>query len=349
MAKINFGGVEEQVVTRAEFPLEKAKAVLANETIAVLGYGVQGPGQSLNLRDNGFNVIVGQRKGSKSWDKAIADGWVPGETLFEIEEACEKATVIEFLLSDAGQIQAWPTVKKHLTAGKCLYFSHGFAITYNERTGIVPPKDVDVVMVAPKGSGTSLRRLFLQGRGINSSYAIWQDATGKAYDRTIALGVGIGSGYLFETTFKRETYSDLTGERGTLMGAIQGIFAAQYDVLRANGHTPSEAFNETVEELSQSLLPLVGENGMDWMYANCSTTAQRGALDWWKKFRDATKPVFEALYESVATGNEAQISIDSNGKEGYRAGLEAELKEMRESEMWQAGKAVRALRPENAK
>ena len=349
MAKINFGGVEEQVVTRAEFPLEKAKAVLANETIAVLGYGVQGPGQSLNLRDNGFNVIVGQRKGSKSWDKAIADGWVPGETLFEIEEACEKATVIEFLLSDAGQIQAWPVVKKHLTAGKCLYFSHGFAITYNERTGIVPPKDVDVVMVAPKGSGTSLRRLFLQGRGINSSYAIWQDATGKAYDRTIALGVGIGSGYLFETTFKRETYSDLTGERGTLMGAIQGIFAAQYDVLRANGHTPSEAFNETVEELSQSLLPLVGENGMDWMYANCSTTAQRGALDWWKKFRDATKPVFEALYNSVATGNEAQISIDSNGKEGYRAGLEAELKEMRESEMWQAGKAVRALRPENAK
>ena len=344
---MNFGGIVEQVVTRAEFPLEKAKEVLANETIAVLGYGVQGPGQSLNLRDNGFNVIVGQRKGGKSWDKAIADGWVPGETLFEIEEACKKATIIEFLLSDAGQISAWPTVKKHLTAGKALYFSHGFAITYQERTGIVPPKDVDVIMCAPKGSGTSLRRLFLQGRGINSSYAIFQDATGKAYERTIALGVGIGSGYLFETTFKRETYSDLTGERGTLMGAIQGIFAAQYDTLRAHGHTPSEAFNETVEELSQSLLPLVAENGMDWMYANCSTTAQRGALDWWKRFRDATKPVFESLYESVATGNEAQISIDSNSKPDYREGLEKELKEMRESEMWQAGKAVRALRPEN--
>ena len=344
---MNFGGIVEQVVTRAEFPLEKAKEVLANETIAVLGYGVQGPGQSLNLRDNGFNVIVGQRKGGKSWDKAVADGWVPGETLFEIEEACKRATIIEFLLSDAGQISAWPTVKKHLTAGKALYFSHGFAITYQERTGIIPPKDVDVIMCAPKGSGTSLRRLFLQGRGINSSYAIFQDATGKAYERTIALGVGIGSGYLFETTFKRETYSDLTGERGTLMGAIQGIFAAQYDTLRAHGHTPSEAFNETVEELSQSLLPLVAENGMDWMYANCSTTAQRGALDWWKRFRDATKPVFEALYDSVATGNEAQISIDSNSKPDYREGLEKELKEMRESEMWQAGKAVRALRPEN--
>ncbi|MBO4657704.1 MAG: ketol-acid reductoisomerase [Bacteroidales bacterium] len=347
MAEMNFGGIVEQVVTRAEFPLEKAKEVLANETIAVLGYGVQGPGQSLNLRDNGFNVIVGQRKGGKSWDKAVADGWVPGETLFEIEEACKRATIIEFLLSDAGQISAWPTVKKHLTAGKALYFSHGFAITYQERTGIIPPKDVDVIMCAPKGSGTSLRRLFLQGRGINSSYAIFQDATGKAYERTIALGVGIGSGYLFETTFKRETYSDLTGERGTLMGAIQGIFAAQYDTLRAHGHTPSEAFNETVEELSQSLLPLVAENGMDWMYANCSTTAQRGALDWWKRFRDATKPVFEALYDSVATGNEAQISIDSNSKPDYREGLEKELKEMRESEMWQAGKAVRALRPEN--
>ncbi|MBP5316860.1 MAG: ketol-acid reductoisomerase [Bacteroidales bacterium] len=347
MAEMNFGGIVEQVVTRAEFPLEKAKEVLANETIAVLGYGVQGPGQSLNLRDNGFNVIVGQRKGGKSWDKAVADGWVPGETLFEIEEACKKATIIEFLLSDAGQISAWPTVKKHLTAGKALYFSHGFAITYQDRTGIIPPKDVDVIMCAPKGSGTSLRRLFLQGRGINSSYAIFQDATGKAYERTIALGVGIGSGYLFETTFKRETYSDLTGERGTLMGAIQGIFAAQYDTLRAHGHTPSEAFNETVEELSQSLLPLVAENGMDWMYANCSTTAQRGALDWWKRFRDATKPVFESLYESVATGNEAQISIDSNSKPDYREGLEKELKEMRESEMWQAGKVVRTLRPEN--
>lgn len=348
MATINFGGTEEKVVTRAEFPLEKAKQVLANDTIAVLGYGVQGPGQSMNLRDNGFNVIVGQRKGGKSWDKAIADGWVPGETLFEIDEACQKATIIEFLLSDAGQISAWPTVKKNLTPGKALYFSHGFAITYSERTGIVPPADVDVILCAPKGSGTSLRRLFLQGRGINSSYAIYQDATGKAYERTIALGVGIGSGYLFETTFKRETYSDLTGERGTLMGAIQGIFAAQYDVLRANGHTPSEAFNETIEELSQSLLPLVAENGMDWMYANCSTTAQRGALDWWKRFRDASKPVFEALYDSVKTGNEAQISIDANSKSDYREGLEKELKEMRESEMWQAGKVVRTLRPENS-
>ena len=346
MAKINFGGVEENVVTREEFPLEKAREVLKNETIAVIGYGIQGPGQGLNLRDNGFNVIIGQRKNSKTWEKAVADGWVPGETLFEIEEAAERATIIEYLLSDAAQIEVWPTIKKYLTPGKALYFSHGFAITYKERTGIVPPADVDVIMVAPKGSGTSLRRLFVQGRGINSSFAVFQDATGKANERVLALGIGVGSGYMFETDFKREVYSDLTGERGTLMGAIQGIFAAQYETLRAHGHTPSEAFNETVEELTQSLMPLIEENGMDWMYANCSTTAQRGALDWWKKFRDATRPVFENLYDEVACGNEAQRSIDSNSKEGYREGLQKELQELRESEMWRTGEVVRQLRPE---
>jgi len=347
MAIMNFGGVEEQVATREEFPLEKAREVLKDEVIAIIGYGVQGPGQSLNLKDNGFNVIIGQRKESKTWDKAIADGWVPGETLFEIEEACQRGTIIQYLLSDAAQIAVWPTVKKHLTPGKALYFSHGFAITYKERTGIIPPADVDVILCAPKGSGTSLRRMFLQGRGLNSSYAIFQDATGRAYERTIALGIGIGSGYLFETTFKREVYSDLTGERGTLMGAIQGLLLAQFETLRENGHTPSEAFNETVEELTQSLMPLFAENGMDWMYANCSTTAQRGALDWMGPFHDATKPVFEKLYAEVACGNEAQRSIDTNSKPDYRAGLDAELKTLHDSEMWRTGAVVRKLRPEN--
>ncbi|MRJ09873.1 ketol-acid reductoisomerase [Ornithobacterium rhinotracheale] len=347
MAKINFGGIEENVVTREEFPLEKAQEVLKNEVVAIIGYGVQGPGQALNLKDNGVNVIVGQRKNSKSWDKALEDGWIPGETLFEIEEAAEKATIIEYLLSDAGQISQWDKVKKHLTKGKALYFSHGFGITFNDQTGIVPPADVDVILVAPKGSGRSLRTLFLEGKGLNSSYAIYQDATGKAYDRVIALGIGIGSGYLFETDFKREVYSDLTGERGVLMGAIAGLFEAQYNVLRAHGHTPSEAFNETVEELTQSLMPLVAQNGMDWMYANCSTTAQRGALDWKNKFRDVTSPVFEELYQSVASGNEAKKTIEANSKEGYRDSLNQELKEIRESEIWETGRAVRQLRPEN--
>ena len=346
MAKLNFGGVIEEVMTREEFPLEKAREVLKNETIAVLGYGVQGPGQACNLRDNGFNVIVGQRQG-KTYDKAVADGWVPGETLFSLEGAAERGTIVCMLLSDAAQMQLWPTIKPHLTAGKTLYFSHGFAINWSDRTGVVPPADIDVIMVAPKGSGTSLRTMFLEGRGLNSSYAIYQDHSGKALEKVLAFGVGIGSGYLFETTFKREATSDLTGERGSLMGAVQGLFLAQYETLREHGHTPSEAFNETVEEFTQSLLPMVGKNGMDWMYANCSTTAQRGALDWMGPFHDAIKPVMEQLYQSVVTGNEAQISIDSNSKPDYREKLEAELKALRESEMWRAGETVRTLRPEN--
>ena len=347
MAKINFGGVEEEVVTREEFPLEKAREVMKDEVIAIVGYGVQGPGQALNLRDNGFNVIVGQRKGGKSWDKAVADGFEPGVSLFEIAEACEKGTVIQYLLSDAGQIDQWSVIKPYLTPGKALYFSHGFGVTYKDQTGIDLPNDIDVILVAPKGSGTSLRRLFVAGKGLNSSFAVHQDATGRARERVISLGIGVGSGYLFETNFKSEVYSDLTGERGSLMGAIQGLFAAQYDLLRKKGHSPSEAFNETVEEATQSLYPLVAENGMDWMYANCSTTAQRGALDWWKKFRDAVAPVFEDLYESVATGNEAKITIEANQKATYREGLEKELNELRESEMWRTGATVRKLRPEN--
>lgn len=347
MAKINFGGVTEDVVTREEFPLDKAREVLKDETVAIIGYGVQGPGQALNLRDNGIRVIIGQRKDSKTWDKAIADGWVPGETLFEIEEAAEKGTIIQYLLSDAGQIALWPTIKKYLSPGKALYFSHGFGITYKEQTGIIPPADVDVILVAPKGSGTSLRRLFLAGKGLNSSFAIHQDATGRGRSRAIALGIGVGSGYLFETDFRKEVYSDLTGERGTLMGAIAGIFEAQYNTLRRNGHSPSEAFNETVEELTQSLMPLVAENGMDWMYANCSTTAQRGALDWKGRFRDATQPVFDELYKSVASGKEAERTIKLNSQPDYRVKLEAELKTLHDSEIWQAGQAVRSLRPEN--
>lgn len=345
MTKINFGGVEEEVVTRDEFPLEKALETLKDETIAVIGYGVQGPGQSLNLRDNGFNVIIGQREGA-TWDKAVADGWIPGETLFSPLDAAEKATVIALLLSDAAQIELWPEIKKHLTSGKTLYFSHGFGITFGDETNIDPPKDVDVILVAPKGSGTSVRRNFLAGQGINSSIAVYQDVSGKAWDKVKAMGIGVGSGYLFETTFERETLSDLTGERGVLIGALAGVMDAQYNVLRANGHTPSEAFNETVEELTESLIKLVGENGMDWMLANVSTTAQRGALDWKDRFRDAVAPVFDDLYASVKEGKEARRTIDRNSQPDYRERLEDELNEIRNSEFWRAGEEVRKLRPD---
>jgi ketol-acid reductoisomerase len=348
MAKLNFGGVEENVVTREEFPLSKAQDVLKDEVIAIIGYGVQGPAQALNLRDNGINVIVGQAPEFKAdWDKAVKDGFVPGESLFPIAEAAEKATVIQYLVSDAAQRTVWPILKPCLKEGDALYFSHGFSVTYKEQTGVIPPANVDVILVAPKGSGTSVRRNFLAGTGINSSYAVFQDYTGNAEERTLALGIGIGSGYLFETDFQSEVYSDLTGERGVLMGALAGIMEAQYDVLRENGHSPSEAFNETVEELTQSLIRLVDENGMDWMYANCSATAQRGALDWKPKFKEATLPVFKDLYHRVKTGEETKVVLEKTSGADYKTHLEAELKEIHDSEMWQAGAQVRSLRPQD--
>jgi len=348
MRQIQIGNTTETVVERADYPPERLKAILGKETVAVLGYGVQGRGQSLNLKDNGINVVVGLRDTGRGWDLAQQDGWVKGKTLFSLDEAAQKGTIIQYLLSDAGQKEYWPTLKRFLTAGKALYFSHGFSIAYKEQTGVIPPKDIDVILVAPKGSGTTVRRLFLEGKGINASYAVFQDATGRALDRCLACGIAIGSGYLFETTFQKEVFSDLTGERGVLMGAIYGLWLAQYEVLREHGHSPSEAFNETVEEATQSLYPLIAENGMDWMYANCSTTAQRGALDWFKRFRDVSKPVFEELFQKVSAGDETRRVLEANSRKDYRAQLEKELKEVADSEMWQAGTVVRSLRPERA-
>ena len=347
MANINFGGVVEEVITSEEFSLEKAKDVLKDETVAVLGYGVQGPGQALNMRDNGINVVVGQRDNSKSWDRAKADGFVPGKTLLPIEEAANKGTVVQFLLSDAGQAATWQNIKKCLNEGDALYFSHGFSIVYKDQTSIVPPENVDVILVAPKGSGRTVRTNFLDGSGINSSFAIHQDFTGRAKERALALGIAIGSGYLFPTTFQNEVFSDLTGERGVLMGCLAGVMEAQYNLLRKHGHTPSEAFNETVEELTQSLIRLVAQNGMDWMFSNCSTTAQRGALDWAPKFRDAVVPLFDELYERVISGIETKRVLEANSAPDYREKLQKELDVIKNSEMWQAGAAVRALRPEN--
>ncbi len=345
MAKINFAGTYEEVITRSEFSLIKARKILAGETVAVIGYGVQGRAQSLNLKDNGIKVIIGQRYNSKSFLQAKKDGWKEKINLFPIEEAVQRGTIIALLLSDAGQIAVWKTIRKYLTSGKTLYFSHGFGITFKGQSGINPPKNIDVIMVAPKGAGRTVRQMFLKKKGINSSFAVFQNTSGKAQLTVLALGMAIGSGYLFKTTFEKEVYSDLTGERGALMGAIAGIMEAQYAVLRKNGHSPSEAFNETVEEATQSLIPLIGENGMDWMFANCSSTAQRGALDWKDKFKKAVEPVFSKLYKSVKSGKEAKRVIAKNTSPNYRKHLNSELLEMRNSEMWQTGIKVRSLRP----
>jgi ketol-acid reductoisomerase len=350
MALIDFGGVFENVVTREEVSLDKARKTLAKEVVAVIGYGPQGQGQSLNLRDNGINVIIGQRKGGAGWREALSDGWVEGKSLFsDVGEAVRRATIIQYLLSDAGQKEQWPVVGAALHDGQALSFSHGFSVVFRDQTGVVPPPGVDVVLVAPKGAGRTVRSNFQAGSGINASYAVFQDATGKAEERVVALGIAIGSGYLFPTTFEREVHSDLTGERGVLLGAIAGLMKAQYDTLRAKGHSPSEAFNETVEEATQSLYPLIGAKGMDWMFTSCSTTAQRGALDWAKRFEAAARPLFDLLYRDVQAGVETRRVLDTCSAPDYRERLEKELDEWRHSEMWKAGAAVRALRPENWK
>jgi len=346
MKELNINGYKEQIVERSDYPIEQCKEILNNKITAILGYGPQGRGQGLNMRDQGFNVIIGLRKGP-SWEKALEDGWVENENLFEINEAAKKGDIIQFLLSDAGQIQAWPDVKKNLSEGDTLYFSHGFGVVFHAETNIIPPKDINVVLVAPKGSGLTVRNHFLEGRGINSSYAIYQDYDGSAKQIAIATAFAIGSGHLFETTFEKEVHSDLTGERCVLMGLIQGAFLAQYEVLREKGHSPSEAYNETIEEALESLYPLVSEKGMDWMYSNCSTTAQRGALDWAPKFKNVLKPVINECYEKVVSGEEARISISSNSRSDYREQLDKELDEVNNQEMWLAGKQLRPLRPEN--
>ena len=347
MVELDFGGIKETVITRNEFPVDKARKILKNETIATLGYGIQGRAQSLNMRDNGINVIIGQsKKFPKNYEWAIEDGWIPGKTLFPLKEAAEIGTIKQYLLTDAAQKELWPVIKTTLKEGDALYFSHGFSIVYRKLTGIVPPQNIDVIMVAPKGSGTSVRKNFLEGSGINSSFAVHQDFTGEAENRVKAIGIAIGSGYLFPTTFENEVYSDLTGERGVLMGALAGIMEAQYNCLRENGHSPSEAFNETVEELTQSLIRLVDQNGMDWMYNNCSETARIGALRWKGRFRDAVKPLFDSLYELVASGEEVKIVLEKSAESDYAKKLTEELEAMGNSEMWRAGKTVRSLRPE---
>lgn len=344
---IKFADDTETVHERADWPREKLHDYFKNDTFALIGYGSQGHGQGLNLRDNGLNVIVGVRKDGASWKAAIEDGWVPGKNLFSVDEAISKGTIVMNLLSDAAQSETWPHIKPQITKGKTLYFSHGFSPVFKDLTKVEVPKDVDVILVAPKGSGRTVRSLFKEGRGINSSYAVWQDVTGKAEEKAIAMAIAVGSGYVYQTTFEKEVHSDLYGERGALMGGIHGMFLAQYEVLRERGHSPSEAFNETVEEATQSLYPLIGKYGMDYMYDACSTTARRGALDWSPRFKDALKPVFNQLYDAVIDGSETKRSLEFNSQPDYRDKFEKELQEIRDLEIWRVGKEVRKLRPEN--
>ena len=320
----------------------KCKTMLEKDTISVLGYGPQGRSQSLNLRDNRHNVVLGLRKNGNSWHKAINDGWIQDNNLFSIDEATHKGTNIKYLISDAAQIDQWNSVKSNLKKNNTLYFSHGFGIHYKKYTNIIPPNDVNVIMVSPKCSGKTVRDNFLNGNGITSSFAIYNDYNG-AFNKCMALAFAIGNNYVFETTFEKEVISDLTGERCILMGMIQAAFLAQYKVLRKNGHSPLEAYHETIEEALTSLYPIINENGMDWLYKNCSQTAQRGAIDWANVFEPKLKPMIQECYDSVKNDTEIKRLIECNETPDYQTILQEELDDISEQEMWQIKQKLKTL------
>lgn len=342
---ITYGEEEQELEfleSKSNYSIDNCRKIIGDNIISVIGYGSQGRSQALNLKDNGFNVVLGLREMGSSWDKAIEDGWNPDQDLYDINEASQKGSIIKYLLSDAGQIDQWSIINNNLQPGNTLYFSHGFGIHYQEYTNIIPPEDVNVVLVAPKCSGRTVRQNFLNRKGFNSSYAIHQDS-GDAFETTMALAFGIGNNLLFETTFEKEVISDLTGERCILMGMIQAAFSAQYKVLRSHGHSPLEAYNETVEEALKSLYPIINENGMDWLYANCSTTAQRGALDWAPKFEEKLIPMIEECYQSVKDETEVRNVIEANSDGNYRKKLDKELEEMASQELWSVFRQIRKL------
>tara|TARA_B100001248_G_C27391830_1_gene462853 strand:+ start:1825 stop:2961 length:1137 start_codon:yes stop_codon:yes gene_type:complete len=346
--EISINGVKENIYIKENFPSSFVEKTLGNKVIATLGYGPQAMSQSMNLRDNGHNVILGVRKSenpNSSWMKAIRDKWIPDQNLFEIDEATNKGDIVQYLLSDAGQIDKWSIVKSNLKDNATLYFSHGFGIVYNDKTNIVPNKNNDVVLVAPKGPGIFVRQNYLNNDHVNASWATYQDASGNADNTAIAMGFAIGCDNLFETTFHKETTSDLVGERSVLMGMIQGAFKAQYDLLREKGHSPSEAYNETVEEALRTLYPLISDKGMDWMYENCSTTAQRGAIDWAPRYYNAIKPIIAQCYQEVEAGMEARIVINANSSPDYREKLNDDLNKIKDQEIWQAYRVMRNFRP----
>ncbi len=323
----------------------KIQNILKNDVCNIIGYGPQGRAQALNLKDTGINVQLGLRENGSSWKKALKDGFIPNKDLFTIENSVKKSSIDMLLLSDAGLIDIYPKIKDNLH-NKTIYFSHGFGIVYKNLTNINIDKliNTDIILVAPKGSGKTVRELYKNNKGINSSYAIYKNSSGKAEQKALAIGFGIGSPYMYKTTFENEVYSDLTGERSILMGGIAGIFKAQYDVLRENGHSPSEAYNETVEEALQSLYPLINKKGMDYMFSNCSGTAQRGALDWSKKFEKLNKPLIQEIYDNVKNGEEAKRVIKSNSSTNYKDKLDKELEDINNQEIWKVGKEIRKYR-----
>lgn len=243
--------------------------VMKNETIAVIGYGSQGHAQAQNMRDSGFQVIIGQRAGASA-EQAKKDGF----EVMDAVEAAKKATIIQVLAPDTVQKKLYKEIEPHLTAGKALVFSHGFNIHYDE---IVPSKDIDVYMVAPKGPGHLVRRVYTEGGGVPCLIAVHQDASGKAHDRALAHAAGVGGGRagILETTFAEETETDLFGEQAVLCGGISHLVQSGFETLVEAGYDPDIAYFECLHE-TKLIVDLIYEGGLAKMRHSISDTAEYG-------------------------------------------------------------------------
>jgi ketol-acid reductoisomerase len=282
--------------------------VLSDKTVAVIGYGSQGHAHARNLHDSGVNVIVGLRKESSSWQEAEEAGL----QVFETAEAAKKGDIVMILIPDQHQGPVYKkSIAPNLEPGNALMFAHGFNIHFNE---IVPPKDVDVFMVAPKGPGHLVRRVYTEGSGVPCLFAIYQDATGTAKDTALAYAKGLGGtrAGVLETTFKEETETDLFGEQAVLCGGASELVKTGFEVLVEAGYQPEIAYFECLHEL-KLIVDLMYEGGIERMYYSVSDTAEYGGLSRGTRVIDSdTKKRMKNILEEVQSGAFAKEWMDEN-------------------------------------
>ncbi len=285
-------------------------ADIKDKTIAIIGYGIQGRGQALNLRDSGLNVVVGQRKGGPNYDQAIADGFKP----VDADVAAKQAQVIQLLVQDHIQGTLYKeSIKKHMKKGKALMFSHGFNIHFKQ---IKPSKDIDVFMIAPKGPGALVRRQYEEGKGVPCLVAIHQNATGNALKIALAYAKGLGGARagVIETTFKEETETDLFGEQVVLCGGTSELVKAGFQTLIDAGYQPEIAYFECLHEL-KLIVDLIYETGIQGMRKRVSDTAEYGDLSRGKRIiTDRTRKEMKKILTEIQKGKFAKEWMKENAE-----------------------------------
>lgn len=313
--------------------------LIADVKVAIIGYGIQGRGQALNLRDSGINVLVSELKGTPNYDQAIKDGF----EVLDAEEAAKAAGIVQILTQDHVQADVYKkAIEKNLTPGSALAFSHGFNIHFKQ---IVPPKDVDVFMVAPKGPGALVREMYEQGKGVPCIVAVHQDASGKARDIALAYAKAIGGtrAGVIETTFKEETETDLFGEQAVLCGGASELVKAGFDTLVEAGYQPEIAYFECLHEL-KLITDLVYKYGVTGMRKRVSDTAEYGDITRGKRvINDDTRKEMKKILEEIQSGSFAEEWIKENreGRPNYNAITERE----KDHQIEKVGKELRGMMP----